>query len=53
MEATARKLAAWVIVAAVALLLLKFVVGAVVSVLYTVAVIAIVGFALVWALRHI
>ena len=53
MEATARRLAAWVIVAAVALLVLKFVVGAVVSLLVTVAVIAVIGFALMWALRRL
>ena len=53
MEATARKLAAWVIVAAIALLALKFVVGAVMSLLVTVAIIALAGFALMWALRHI
>lgn len=53
MEATARTVAAWVIVVAVALLILKFVVGAVIGLLYSVLIIAVIGVALMWALRHI
>lgn len=53
MEAAARRLATWVVLAAIALLVLKFAVGAFMSVLVTVAVIAVIGFALMLLLRRI
>jgi hypothetical protein len=47
-----KRVVAWVIVAAVAIIALKLVVGAILGVLTFVAVIAVIG-AVIWAFRHL
>jgi hypothetical protein len=47
-----KRVIAWVIVAAVAIIALKLVVGAILGILTFVAVIAVIG-AVIWAFRHL